>query len=65
MKDQAVKIKLTLPIELYRVLQEKSQKEYMRVATWTAQFLMKNLYGDNKKEKMFNTNGRSMENRKN
>ncbi len=42
-KPQIVKMNLTLSREFYQVLQQQAQSDYMKVATWTKQFLMKNL----------------------
>jgi len=42
-KTKNVKMNLTIPPEFYMVLQQKAQEDYVRVATWTKQFLMKNL----------------------
>jgi hypothetical protein len=53
--NQNVKMNLTLPEEFYQVLKENAQNDYVKVATWTKQFLMKNLQGD-KLEKKCSTN---------
>ena len=42
-KTPNVKMNLTLSKEFYQMLQDKAKSDYMRVATWTKQFLMKNL----------------------
>ncbi len=58
-----VKMNLTIPPEFYQVLQRKSRKDYVKVATWTKQFLMKNLdEGDKREEKCLTKNGTAMGN---
>lgn len=51
-----VKMNLTLPQEFYHLLQQKAQNDYVKVATWTKQFLMKNLQQGDKPEKKCSTN---------
>ena len=46
MKKQ-VKMNLTLDRDFYDLLKEKATSDYMKVATWTKQFLMKNLLDKN------------------
>ncbi len=46
MKKQ-VKMNLTLDRDFYDLLKEKATGDYMKVATWTKQFLMKNLLDKN------------------
>lgn len=41
--DESVKMNLTLSKMFYNVLKEHAQKDYAKPATWTKQFLMKNL----------------------
>ena len=50
-KIQNVKMNLTLPVEFYQVLRENAQNDYVKVATWTKQFLMKNLQQGDKSVK--------------
>lgn len=62
-KTKNVKMNLTIPPDFYQVLQQKAQENYVRVATWTKQFLMKNLdEGDNGEEKSLTKNGTAMGN---
>lgn len=42
-----VKINISLDNEFYELIKEKASHDYMRVATWTKQFLMKNLLENN------------------
>ena len=46
MKKQ-VKMNLTLDRDFYDLLKEKATGDYMKVATWTKRFLMKNLLDKN------------------
>lgn len=55
-KIQNVKMNLTLPEEFYQVLKENAQNDYVKVATWTKQFLMKNLEGDKLEKKCLTAN---------
>lgn len=58
-----VKMNLTIPPEFYKVLQQKAREDYVRVATWTKQFLMRNLdEGDKSEEKCVTKNGTAMGN---
>lgn len=59
-KLQNVKMNLTLPQEFYQVLRENAQNDYVKVATWTKQFLMKNLQGDKREEKCLTSNDAAM-----
>jgi hypothetical protein len=43
MEKDNVKINLSLSNEFYEVLQKNAKQDYVKVATWTKQFLMKNL----------------------
>ena len=61
-KIQNVKMNLTLPEEFYQVLKEKAQNDYVKVATWTKQFLMKNLHGDKLEKKCVTSNEAAMGN---
>ena len=40
-KQQIVKMNLSLEREFFELLQEKAKKDYVRVATWVKQYLMK------------------------
>jgi hypothetical protein len=42
-KTQNVKMNLTLSREFYELLKENASNDFVRVATWTKQFLMRNL----------------------
>lgn len=55
-----VKMNLTLPEEFYQVLKKNAQNDYMKVATWTKQFLMKNLEGDKLEKKCLTQNESAM-----
>jgi hypothetical protein len=61
-KIQNVKMNLTLPEEFYQVLKENAQNDYVKVATWTKQFLMKNLRGDKLEKKCVTSNEAAMGN---
>jgi len=50
-KLERVKINLSLEKEFYDFLFEQAQQDYMRVATWTTQFLKKSLLEKNNKAK--------------
>ena len=41
--QQTIKMNLTLPKDLYDVLVKKSNREYIKVSTYTRQFLMKSI----------------------
>lgn len=55
-KNQVVKMNLTLSREFYQLLQTHAKGDFMKVATWTKQFLMKNVQ-DNKDSKCGTKNG--------
>jgi hypothetical protein len=58
-----VKMNLSIPPEFYQVLQQNAKQDYVRVATWTKQFLMKNLgEGDKIEKKSLTKNGTAMGN---
>lgn len=44
---QTVRLKLTLEKEFYELLCSKAKSDYSKVATWTRQFLMRELMSDN------------------
>ena len=61
MKIKNVKMNLTIPRDFYQVLQENASHDYVKVATWTKQFLMKNLSGDKLEKKCLTSNEAAME----
>ena len=44
---QVVKMNISLERDFYKLLQDKADKDYVRVATWVKQYLMKNLLDKN------------------
>jgi predicted DNA-binding ribbon-helix-helix protein len=61
-KTQNVKMNLSLEKDFYELLQEKAKNDYVKVATWTKQYLMKGLLEKNNSEsKCLTKNGTSME----
>lgn len=50
-KKSNVKMNISIDRDFYELLQEKASNDYMRVATWTKQFLMKNLLKNNSDSK--------------
>ncbi len=50
---------LTLEKEFYDFLLEQAEQDYMRVATWTKQYLKKNLLPNNKASKRLTENEHS------
>lgn len=65
MKDletkQNIKMNLTLEREFYELLQKNAKQDFVKVATWTKQFLMKNLSGDKTDQNCLTKNGTAME----
>ena len=60
-KSKNVKINISLDNEFYELIKEKASNDYMRVATWTKQFLMKNLLDKNNDDiKCLTKNGTTM-----
>lgn len=59
---KTVKMNLTLTQEFYDLLQQNARNNYVKTATWTKQFLMKNLYGDKLEDKCITDNGTGMGN---
>ncbi len=60
--QQNVKMNLSLDKEFYELLQENAKQDYVKVATWTKQFLMKNLLEKNNSEsKCLTKDGTAME----
>ena len=50
LKKQTVKMNLCLEKDFYELLQEKARNDYVKVATWTKQYLMKCLLEKNNSE---------------
>ena len=61
-KSKNVKMNLTISPEFYKVLQENAKRDYVKVATCTKQFLMKNLNGDKLEKKCLTINEAAMGN---
>jgi len=60
-KQQVVKMNLSLDREFFELLQEKAKQDYVRVATWVKQYLMKNLLEKNNDDsKCLTQNGNRM-----
>ena len=60
-KTANVKMNLSLEKDFYDLLQEKAKNDYVKVATWTKQYLMKCLLEKNNSEsKSLTQNGTSM-----
>lgn len=49
-KEKNVRVNLSLEYEFYKILENYAKNDYIQVATWTKQFLMKNLQ-DKKSDK--------------
>ena len=49
-KTANVKMNLSLERDFYELLQEKAKNDYVKVATWTKQYLMKCLLEKNNSE---------------
>jgi len=49
-KTPNVKMNLSLERDFYELLQEKAKSDYVKVATWTKQYLMKCLLEKNNSE---------------
>jgi predicted DNA-binding ribbon-helix-helix protein len=61
-KTQNVKMNLSLERDFYELLQEKAKNDYVKVATWTKQYLKKGLLEKNNIEsKCLTKNGNTME----
>ncbi len=58
-KLERIKMNLCLEKEFYDLLLEQAQNDYMRVSTWTTQYLKKNLLGSNKKINRVESNGKA------
>ncbi len=59
-KTKVVKMNLSLPSDFFEVIQENARSNYMKAATWTKQFLMKNLLTNNERKNSSNENERNM-----
>ena len=60
-KTANIKMNLYLEKDFYDLLQEKAKNDYVKVATWTKQYLMKCLLEKNNSEsKSLTQNGTSM-----
>jgi hypothetical protein len=59
---EKIKLNLTLDKDFYDLLQDKAKSDYMKVATWTKRFLMKNLLDKNNDDdsKCLTQNGTDM-----
>ena len=51
-KNDVVKMNLSLDSKFYDLLKRKAKSDYVPVATWTKQFLMKNLIKGDKQEEI-------------
>jgi hypothetical protein len=61
-KTQNVKMNLSLERDFYELLQEKAKNDYVKVATWTKQYLKKGLLEKNNDDsKCLTKNGTNME----
>ena len=61
LKKTTVKMNLCLDKDFYELLQDKAKNDYVKVATWTKQYLMKCLLEKNNMEsKCLTKNGNTM-----
>jgi hypothetical protein len=61
LKKQTVKMNLSLERDFYELLQDRAKDDYVKVATWTKQYLMKCLLEkNNSKSKCLTQNGTTM-----
>jgi hypothetical protein len=61
LKKQTVKMNLCLEKDFYELLQDRARNDYVKVATWTKQYLMKCLLEKNNSEsKCLTQNGTTM-----
>ena len=59
---QNVKMNLSLERDFYELLQQRAKNDYVKVATWTKQYLMKCLLEKNNSDsKCITQNGTNME----
>ena len=62
-KQQTVKMNLTLSKEVYQMLQKNAKGDFVKVATYAKQLLMRSLYEKNKsEEKRLTKNETTMDN---
>lgn len=47
-RKQNVRMNLTMDWDFYQVLKKHAANDFMKVATWTKQYLMKSLFDKNK-----------------
>lgn len=60
-KQTTVKMNLCLDRDFYELLQDKAKNDYVKVATWTKQYLMKCLLEKNNSDsKCLTQNGTTM-----
>jgi len=61
-KQPNVKMNISLERDFYELLQEKAKNDYVKVATWTKQYLKKGLLEKNNDDsKCLTKNGTNME----
>jgi hypothetical protein len=61
LKKTTVKMNLCLDKDFYELLQDRAKNDYVKVATWTKQYLMKCLLEKNNSEsKCITQNGTTM-----
>ncbi len=61
LKKQTVKMNLCLEKDFYELLQDRARNDYVKVATWTKQYLMKGLLEKNNSDsKCLTQNGTTM-----
>jgi hypothetical protein len=61
-KNKKVKLNLSLDKEFYDLIRRNAQNDYVQIATWTKQFLMKHLYEKNNSDSNgLTNNGEEME----
>jgi hypothetical protein len=58
--SQNVKMNLSVDREFFDLLQHRAKTDYMKVATWTKQYLKKHLLEQNNDEKQVGTNGNAV-----
>lgn len=60
--QQNVKMNLSLEKDFYELLKARAEKDYVKVATWTKQFLMRSLLEKNNSDsKCLTKDGTTME----
>ncbi|MGD0340499.1 MAG: hypothetical protein ABSA76_02150 [Bacteroidales bacterium] len=61
LRKTTVKMNLSLDKDFYELLQDRAKDDYVKVATWTKQFLMRNLLEKNNSDsKCLTQNGTKM-----